>query len=725
MDLTDEDFEGFEHVLYDDYYTGDDLLTDYGVTAFNGRLANQTWFVWARNANSGSGGKIDRWWIKVYYHVPEYCTATSEYCGYEYISNVEVGDISNATGCEYYADYTHLSTAMDIGTGYGITVTNGYPDASDECGIWVDWNQDGDFEDASETISVSGSPGVGPYTATITPPETATAGDCRLRVRMCYDVTPNPCGTCDYGEVEDYTISVNSAIPTYCEARGGESGCGYGITGFKLKTIDNPTGGCEQYADYTSISTELEKGTGYPFVITQADWGTGCGLWVDWNQDLDFDDVNEQINATYFEYENPPYGDPIYTIYHIGIITPPEGAVLGATRLRVRTRTYGNAITACGNTNDGEVEDYTVIVAQKGTSGEASYGGGQGTEEEPFLIYTAQQMQTIGENNYHWAKHFKLMADIDLSEFSGETFNIIGDYMFNFTGVFDGNSHGISNFTYNTTDGHRIGIFGEVSGANAVIENLGLVDMNVDVDGGEGIGALAGTHKGGTISNCYVRSGTVSGQEGVGGLVGGNHALIENCYSTVSVSGVSSYGGLVGKSIGGSTTDSFWDTETCLPATGSAGGTGKTTAEMQTESTYTGAGWDFVGEVINGTEDIWEICEGTNYPKFARQVVLGDLVCPDGVDGIDVGVLCEEWLLEELPCDVWPEGGDGFVDFLDWAIIADGWGDTYDISDLADFADEWLKSGITVADIAPYGGDGIVNMEDFATLAENWLEGTD
>ncbi|UCC21830.1 MAG: hypothetical protein JSW23_08440, partial [Planctomycetota bacterium] len=105
---------------------------------------------------------------------------------------------------------------------------------------------------------------------------------------------------------------------------------------------------------------------------------------------------------------------------------------------------------------------------------------------------------------------------------------------------------------------------------------------------------------------------------------------------------------------------------------------------------------------------------------------LGDFDGQCDVDAGDLGVLCEEWLLEELSCDVWPEGGDGFVDFLDWTVLADGWGDTYDIFDLAEFAGQWLKSGSNylVTDIAPGSdGDGVTNGVDFAVLAENWLEG--
>jgi hypothetical protein len=92
----------------------------------------------------------------------------------------------------------------------------------------------------------------------------------------------------------------------------------------------------------------------------------------------------------------------------------------------------------------------------------------------------------------------------------------------------------------------------------------------------------------------------------------------------------------------------------------------------------------------------------------------------------DLRVLCEQWLFEELSMDVAPDGGDGTVNFLDWAIFAADWQITVDFETLADFADQWLKTGANyyIADIAPApDGDGIVNMLDFAALANNWLVG--
>lgn len=101
----------------------------------------------------------------------------------------------------------------------------------------------------------------------------------------------------------------------------------------------------------------------------------------------------------------------------------------------------------------------------------------------------------------------------------------------------------------------------------------------------------------------------------------------------------------------------------------------------------------------------------------------GDFEPDCDVDGADLRVLCDQWLLEELSADVGPDRGDGFVNLLDWAIFADGWQTTNDIFDLAEFAEQWLKTGSNyyIADIAPGSGDGFVNLLDFATLAENWL----
>jgi hypothetical protein len=288
------------------------------------------------------------------------------------------------------------------------------------------------------------------------------------------------------------------------------------------------------------------------------------------------------------------------------------------------------------------------------------YGGGTGEPDDPYLIYRAEQLNMISLFPCDWEKHFKLMANIDLSSYTGTSFNIIGTLYNPFTGVFDGNDHTISNFTYTSTNRNDIGLFGFVDGPNAEIKNLGLIAPDVNAGTGEYVGSLVGYLREGIIGNCYAEGGSVSGDYYVGGLVGGsNSGTITNCYSTVSISGDDYVGGLVGRNYGGIisncySTDSvtgddyigglvgyntgtisncysassvtgdnyvgglvgtggavlvsFWDIETSGQAT-SAGGIGKTTAEMQMVSTFIWWG-------ACGNEGIWTLDEGNDYPHL-------------------------------------------------------------------------------------------------------------
>ncbi len=159
-----------------------------------------------------------------------------------------------------------------------------------------------------------------------------------------------------------------------------------------------------------------------------------------------------------------------------------------------------------------------------------------------------------------------------------------------------------------------------------------------EVTGGTAVGGLVGHTTVGDgiwipyfdtqVADSYA-TGAVRGDNSVGGLIGSNEGTLLRCYSTgaVTTSGAvpasdpKSYaGGLVGRDKSVSKWDilgCFWDTTTS-GLNKSAGGTGKTTAEMQDAGLYLTAGWDFAGETANGTEEIWKMSpEGPNYPKLA------------------------------------------------------------------------------------------------------------
>jgi hypothetical protein len=128
-------------------------------------------------------------------------------CG-EGISGVSYGDVSNFSGCNGYEDFSDLSYLVAKGGSFEVTIensTNIYPE--DVCGIWIDWNQNENFLDEAP-ITVSGSPGPGPYTATVTVPDNAKNGMARMRIRLKRGGTLSPCGLVTNGEVEDYSVDV-------------------------------------------------------------------------------------------------------------------------------------------------------------------------------------------------------------------------------------------------------------------------------------------------------------------------------------------------------------------------------------------------------------------------------------------------------------------------------------------------------------------------------------
>ncbi len=128
-------------------------------------------------------------------------------------------------------------------------------------------------------------------------------------------------------------------------------------------------------------------------------------------------------------------------------------------------------------------------------------------------------------------------------------------------------------------------------------------------------GGLVGYNMG-HIDNCFARS-SVYAEYGAGGLVGRNRkGSIAYCYCSGPVAGSYYLGGFCASNDGGTITSCFWDAKRC-ECTVSDGGVGKTIVELKQAATFLDAGWDFVGETANGTDDIWTIAEGLDYPKFA------------------------------------------------------------------------------------------------------------
>lgn len=307
---------------------------------------------------------------------------------------------------------------------------------------------------------------------------------------------------------------------------------------------------------------------------------------------------------------------------------------------------YGSGIIpishSSGSGGDGDGED-------QGNLGGApkEFAGGTGTAQNPYQITEPRHLDNVRKYS---DKYYILKNDIDMTTYlskdgpgynngagwspieQGEYWDPAGRTMrldF-FRGVFDGNGKKIIGLKMNREHGlGSSGLFAETS-HNAVIQNLGLV--NVDIVGTFNTGVIVGRN-GGSISNCF-STGSLKGRAGGGGLVGLNVGSITNSYSKVD--GDSRFGGLAWENTGNITNsysngiyggmlsglvgwggynygvinNSYFNKDKSeSPYYGN--GPAKTTAEMKQQTTY--KDWDF--------DNIWGINPNENdgYPFLRWQ----------------------------------------------------------------------------------------------------------
>ncbi len=146
---------------------------------------------------------------------------------------------------------------------------------------------------------------------------------------------------------------------------------------------------------------------------------------------------------------------------------------------------------------------------------------GQGTSR---TWGTGTAYETTGTGNMN--TNYVLTNNINMG---GITLTPIGDgadqTYTNFTGIFDGFNYVISNATLNQPSDYHIGFFAGVSGT---IRNLGMTGITV---------------------NGYYRTGIIAGR--------GTNAIIENCYTSGSITSGGTSGGIIGRLDGGSVTNSY------------------------------------------------------------------------------------------------------------------------------------------------------------------------
>jgi hypothetical protein len=141
-----------------------------------------------------------------------YCESEGESTEYEWIKQVKLSNVNNWSGDDGgYGDYTDLTANLNPGYYTLMKLRPGFSGYSyrEYWRVWIDWNQDGDFDDYGEFVGQGN--GFGLLVGYIYTPYSALPGDTRMRVSMKYGGYSQACGNFAEGEVEDYTIHVNGS----------------------------------------------------------------------------------------------------------------------------------------------------------------------------------------------------------------------------------------------------------------------------------------------------------------------------------------------------------------------------------------------------------------------------------------------------------------------------------------------------------------------------------
>jgi len=141
-----------------------------------------------------------------------YCTTGGLSATNDWIDLVYVGDLLNSTieSTGGYSDFTYLSVDLVQGSNYDFTLSAGMVGGPyfEYWNVWIDFNGDGDFTDAGESIVSYNSNQIGWETHNFTVPLTASPGNTLMRVSMKRGGAPSPCGSYSKGETEDYTVTI-------------------------------------------------------------------------------------------------------------------------------------------------------------------------------------------------------------------------------------------------------------------------------------------------------------------------------------------------------------------------------------------------------------------------------------------------------------------------------------------------------------------------------------
>ena len=175
-------------------------------------------------------------------------------------------------------------------------------------------------------------------------------------------------------------------------------------------------------------------------------------------------------------------------------------------------------------------------------------GSGSGTENDPYLIFYADQLTQVRNFLGKSGVYFKLMSDIDLTDWIEENspnqgWQPIGVSSSKFQGIFDGNNHTISNLNIDRPSSSAVGLFGYAD--EATFKNIVIVETTITGNGD--VGPVCGNASSSTFSNCKVTATINAKGNTVGGIAGSaSGTFTNNKVTNTTINGNDNVGGIVG-----------------------------------------------------------------------------------------------------------------------------------------------------------------------------------
>lgn len=288
------------------------------------------------------------------YEYNPYCYVYAFSSTSQWIQSVKMAGIASITGNnDGYGYFLGTTFFVQPGDSSIIKVTPGYLDAAIpvSVGIWIDFNQDGDFFDDGELVVNKTD-----ITSTVTSTfycASGLTGTTRMRILLKYG---GPISTpCDifFGEAEDYTVSFDIPV-TYCNAAGLNATNNF-IDYLKLNEINRISASDGGYYNGTALSANLTAGSAYSLTFSNGFTGITEQMywraWIDFNGDGDFSDSGEKVMQK----------KTTSAANFIKSITIPLTATPGNTRMRIISK-FGGYPNPCESFATGEVEDYTINI---------------------------------------------------------------------------------------------------------------------------------------------------------------------------------------------------------------------------------------------------------------------------------------------------------------------------------------------------------------------------